>query len=208
MRRLPVELIERIIDCLAEIFPESLLDCALVSRDWNPRSAYWLEKIYRHPIIASHAELHAFLDIIKKHPILAGLATTLEIAPETTNASYIPFHHLSSRLPNLRRLIFGVNFRWRCFPVLYSRGTVGSLFRQVAALELCCPFDSVADLFRIVRSFRCLSALRLFRLPITSAPLEFVDDKTHTIARSLFQGRHYGPLHSLEVPVSHVRNLW
>ncbi|TBU28842.1 hypothetical protein BD311DRAFT_310972 [Dichomitus squalens] len=116
MPRLPRDIVYEVIDWVAITSPDSLLDCALVSRQWRPRAIYHLARIYRHRISTSDA-LYVYLQRIKLYPCLGRLATTLEIAPDLEanglTASYIPFHHLSSsRLCNLRRLTLGGTLRW------------------------------------------------------------------------------------------------
>ncbi|PIL23431.1 hypothetical protein GSI_14742 [Ganoderma sinense ZZ0214-1] len=154
MLPLPVELVDAIIDIVAELFPEWLLSCALVSREWKPRSMHHLDRIFRAPIITTFDAPQAFMDIVKRHPRLAALATSLEVAPDLASnsawASYIPFHHLSSRLlPNVRRLVLGKALRWADYPPFYRTvGTGAFLFTGVTTIDLSCHFDSVPDLFR------------------------------------------------------------
>ncbi|KAI1786729.1 caspase domain-containing protein [Ganoderma leucocontextum] len=166
MPPLPMELVEEIIDIVAERCPESLPDCALVSQRWNPRSTYHLYRIFRTPRITSLGTLNTFSDIVERHPRVAKIATSLEIAPnfelDLAYASYIPFHRLSSRiLPNVLRMVLGENLRWGDYPLVYRKGTIAGFFDGVIALDLSCHFTSVSNLFRVIRSFRNVKDVRL-----------------------------------------------
>ncbi|PIL23424.1 hypothetical protein GSI_14735 [Ganoderma sinense ZZ0214-1] len=166
MSHLPVELIEEIIDIVAECYPQSLPACSLVSRQWNPRSKYLIHRTFRRPTLSTFDALLAFVDIVKVHPRLAALAETLQVAPNlklnTDYASSVPFHHLSSRiLPHVHRLVLKETLRWNDSPPLYSKGTFGSSFSNVNAIELSCQFGSAEDLHRAVRSFKNVKEVRL-----------------------------------------------
>ena len=167
MHPLPVELIEDIIDVdfVAESCPESLPDCLLVSRRWVPRSTHHLSRIFRTPTITTVSELEAFTDIVKKHPPLALLATSLEVAPgpglASAASSFMPFHHLSNDvLPNVHHLILGENLRWGDHPLAYRKIMAG-FFDGVTILDLSCHFSSVSDLFLAIRLFKNVKDVRL-----------------------------------------------
>ncbi|KAI1787545.1 hypothetical protein LXA43DRAFT_705086 [Ganoderma leucocontextum] len=214
MPPLPVELIEEIIDIVAECYPESLPDCALVSHEWNPRSTHHLYRIFRTPTVTTYGGLHAFMDIVKKHPRLATFATSLEVAPDPElnlpYASYVPFHHLSSNLlPNVRRLVLGETLRWRDYPLLYRNGTFGFAFYRVTTLDLSCQFTSISDLSRAIRSFRNVEEVRII-YPHDEPPQWMFSDQTHTSLRRGLFSRETHKLQNLEISVrDHPRaRLW
>ncbi len=180
MPTLPVELIDQIIDIVAQCSPESLTNCAFISRHWNPRSTYHLKRIFRTPTVSTFDALHAFLGIVQKHPRLAALATSLEVLPvpdvKLASASYVPFLHLASHmLRNVRRLILGETLHWSDYPLLYRTGTVGFSFHRVISLDLSCHFSSTSDLFYAIQSFRNVEYVRL----IYHHPPPWMSDQTH-----------------------------
>lgn len=147
---------------VAKCHPESLVDCAIVARQWNPRSTYHL---YRAPKITTLGTLHAFSDTAEKHRHLASMAVSLSISPDlrlnSASGSYIPFHRLSSSvLPNVRRLALSKDLRWRDYPLIYHKSIAG-FFNELSALELSCHFSSVSELFRFMRSFKNVQVIRL-----------------------------------------------
>ncbi|KAM5534030.1 hypothetical protein V8D89_012350 [Ganoderma adspersum] len=92
------------------------------------------------------------MDVVTKHPPLDALATTLAIAlnldaNSTSASSYVPFHHLPSRVPpNVHHLVLGETLRWDEYPPLYRKGTIASLFRAVTTIGLSNRFSSAFDL--------------------------------------------------------------
>lgn len=164
MLTLPVELVEEIIDFVAESHPEWLPSCALVSHQWGPRATYHLYRIFRTLTITTSVELHVFANIVKKHLGLAAFATSLVVSPDPdfdSDLAYIPFHHLASVvLPNVRRLTLGENLRWGEYPLVYRKSIAG-FFSEVAALDLSCQFSSISELFRLIRSFKNIKDIRL-----------------------------------------------
>ena len=199
MPPLPAELVDAIIDIVAEFSPQWLPSCAFVSREWSPRSIHHLNRIFRAPTITSFDALLDFTDVVKRHPRLAALATSLAVTPDLTSnsawASYVPFHHLSSRLlPNVRHLLLGRTLRWADYPPLYrSTGTVASLFSEVTVIELSCCFDSISDLFRTIRSFKNVKDVRL-TYPHHSPPQWIFSDQVHPAP-----GRSALPRRSLKI---------
>lgn len=209
--RLPIELLDEIIDLVVEHNRDSLSRCALVSRRWNSRATYHLQRLVtkpcRHAQITATPELHAFLDAIKKDAYLAQYTRSLSISPNleaSPSTSYIPFIHLSSRtLPNIGRLVLGEGLRWSHYPQLYNNGAVGSSFHSVGSLDLCCQFRSTHDLFRAVRSFRNLRQVRLLHPdPFPPAAVQIAARRG---AHALGPIRLRRPLRSLEVPVSLIQ---
>ncbi|KAJ3479711.1 hypothetical protein NLI96_g8870 [Meripilus lineatus] len=92
--KLPIEVCERIIDCLAifdhnSTIPDynnalrsnpTLYSCALVCRDWTYRSQHHL---FRQPVLLFTAhQAYAFLDVVTRHPHRARLVRHLTISPE------------------------------------------------------------------------------------------------------------------------------
>ena len=204
MVHLPAELIEQVIDWLALIYPQSLLECALVSRNWSFRSKYYLRLLFEQSKITTPDGLYGLLGTFSKYPLLGRLVKTLSISPPSDAAtSYIPFHRLSPHLPAVRRLILSETVRWFDYPLLYNRDPVGQSFRTVTSLELSCHFNSLEDLVRFVRSFRNLDEVRLKY--DSSLPSWIVPQNKNTIvrARSLFGTRFEESLRFLEVTVSH-----
>ena len=200
---LPLELIETIVDIVAECCPESLLDCVLVSHQWNPRSTYHVHRIFRTPTITAIGTLHAFTNVVTKYPRLAALAISLEVAPDpefSSASTFIPFHHLSSRvLPNVRHLVLGETLRWSDYPLLYRKAIAG-FFSSVIALDLSCHFNSVSDLFRTVRSFKNVKDVRLV-YPY-HVPPRWIVDQTRIPPRHGASIREMFQLCNLELSVS------
>ena len=137
------------------------------SHGWTLRSIYHLSRIFRTPTTTTVDELHAFADIVKNHPRLAALATSLVVAPNpaASHSSYIPFRQLPSRvLPNVRHLVLGNTSRWADYPSLplvYCTITASKSFDGVIAMDLSCHFSSTSDIFRVVRSFKNVKDVRL-----------------------------------------------
>ena len=188
MPPLPVELIEMIIDIVAQCSPESLISCALISRRWTPRSTHHVNRIFRKPVVSTFDEPQALLAIVRGHPHLASLATSLEVVPvaelNSMHASYVPFHHLASHvLPNARRLILGETLRWSDYPLLYNNGTVGFCFHSVVTLDISCHFNSIGDLFSAIQSFRNIQDVRLV-YPRHIPPQWMFPDQMHNIPLS------------------------
>ena len=216
--RLPIELLYRIIDLVAEHDPDTLPSCTLVSRQWNLRSAYHLQRLkktFRHVKITTIPELHEMFDIAKDNAGVCQLPTSLEVSPladpsRAFSSSYIPFLQLSSRaLPNVTRLVLGEFLQWAHYPRLYNNGAVGSPFHAVVALDLYCRFKSAQDLFRVVRSFKSLEEVRLlhpdpFLLPVAQIQVApNVPGAPHATAPPKVKLQK--PLRLLEVPVSQLR---
>lgn len=205
MPQLPVDLIEDIIDIVAECYPQSLPDCAQVSSEWNPRSTYHLYRTYRTPTVTTFSALHAFRDVVKKYPRLAALATSLKVAPDLQHnspyASYVPFHHLSSSvLSNIRCLVLGDTLRWNVYPPLYRHGTFALLFYSVTTLDISCHFGSISDLFRVVRSFRKVEKVRMV-YPHHDPPQWMFSDQVDTPVKCSPILRQTFKLSSLEISV-------
>ena len=204
MPPLPLELIEEIVDIVAECSPESLTDCALVSRSWTPRSKYHIDRIFRTPTVSTFNALHTFLAIVQKHPRLAALATSLVVVPvpalKSGSGSYVPFHHLASHvLPNVRHLVLEETLRWSDYPLLYREGTVGFSFCSVIALDISCHFNSIWDLFSVIQSFRNVQDVRLI-YPHHTPPPWMVREQIHPPQRKPFSRRTF-KLQNLELPV-------
>lgn len=205
MPPLPSELTDEVIDRIAERSPEWLPSCALVSHTWKTRSIYHIRRIFRTPTVMTFDSLHAFMDIIRKHPRLAALATTLNVVPDPDSAStsYVPFHHLSSRvLPNVRHLVLGETLRWDEYPLLYRKGTVACFFHGVTTLDISSCFGSVSDLVSTIRSFRNVRAVRLV-YPHHTFP-RWMFNKRRIPFRHGASRRETFKLHSLELSVSIV----
>ena len=203
MPPLPPELIEVTIDTVAECCPESLLDCALVSHQWTPRSTYHVHRIFRTPRITTFSTLHAFSSIVTKHPRLGALASSLEVAPDPefgSASTFIPIHYLSSRvLPNVRHLVLGETLRWGDYPLVY-RKAIGGFFSAVVTLALSCHFNSVLDLFRAIRSFKNARDVRL--VYPHQVPPRWMFDHTHLPRRHHASIREMSQLRNLELSVS------
>ena len=207
MPTLPTEVVDDIIDIVAEYSPEWLPTCALVSREWLPRSLHHINHIFRTPTITPFDALHTFVDVIKRYPHLAGLATSIEVAPDPSSksasvASYVPFHHLSSHLlPNVHRLALGAALRWADYPPLYHKGTIAFFFSKVTALDLSCPFDSVQHLLRVIRWFRNVKDVRLI-YPRHTPPGWVFSSQTHISSRPGALLKPTFKLQNLEMPAS------
>lgn len=89
--KLPIEVCERIIDCLPAFigFPcwdwpnfgterRTLYTCALVCRDWVPRSQH---NLFCQVELCTTRQAHAFLDIVTRFPHRAKLVQSLSISP-------------------------------------------------------------------------------------------------------------------------------
>ncbi|KAM5544507.1 hypothetical protein V8D89_002167 [Ganoderma adspersum] len=217
--RLPIELLNRFIDLVAEQDPDSLPSCALVSRQWNLRSTYHLQRLkktFRHVKITTIPELHEVFDIAKENAGVCQWPTSLEVSPDpgASSSSYIPFLQLPSRtLPNVTRLVWGETLRWTHYPRLYNNGAVGSSFHAVVALDLHCRFKSPQHLFRAVRSFKNLEEVRLlhpdpFPLPVPQIQVQAAQNPgAHAIASlsSDSEVKLQKPLRLLEIPLSVLR---
>lgn len=173
--RLPIEVIERVIDSVFDIYYLGTITrfreqcaiwkaCAVTCRAMFPRSQYWL---YRDIFLSSQSQAEKLARVLRSKPAVAKYVRSLRLWGPRSNKALTLYNWISWTpllfLPltkSLDQIILGNNTFAGCHP---SLPTAISAFRSIHTLRLFnILFPSFGHCTRLIRSFPHLSCLQLY----------------------------------------------
>ncbi|KAI0795688.1 hypothetical protein C8Q75DRAFT_803553 [Abortiporus biennis] len=180
---LPQELIDEIIDNIAQEHSRTLRACSLVARSWLPRASYHIHK----NIVVGTSKVSYFapryrdpnLRFYLEYPHLVGHARSLHVIHTTDQLGFLPFC-----FPRLEKLSFTLITWNRITPA--ARTFVLSHVSSVTALHLFnVGFTSFKDFAILISSFPRLSELIIDYMDILQAHSPADDDQLPQITLRL-----------------------
>jgi len=195
--QLPIEVMERIIDLVGELFYEHTdvyrqdlytmwKACALTCRAMTPRSQFWL---FRSIIVCSHSQADSLSQLLRKNPKVGEYSRSLTIAGPSdggsgkpgTWISWIPIL-LAPRMTHLQELWLEGDVFSGSHPIFPMAVTA---FKSIRRLELNgTKFSTFGHCFRFIRAFPRLDYLGVQYLSLASKRPTSPKPQLHSKSRS------------------------